>query len=154
MVRRLLHVFDLDDTLFHFPRGHPNYDDPEDLRDRTYPILRHCRHVRDLIQAKHHVMFLTGRSEPARKVTLRQLRQWVHPRITSSWIVMQDQWRGYDYLATFKARNLRTMQRVVQAHGLADLQFIGDHEKDQEAAAMALVEYHHPDSYFAQAVPA
>lgn len=151
---RLLHVFDLDDTLFHFPRGQPAYDDPQELEKLTYPIESHCRHVRGLIKAKEHVMFLTGRCEPVRRVTLRQVRRWIHPKVSSTQLVMQSTWTGYDALATYKASRLRLMRDVVRAHGLADLEFVGDHEKDQEAAARALVSYYHPDRYFLPEVTA
>lgn len=133
----IVHCFDLDGTLFQFS-GEPDYEDPKSLFRNTRANHERCRAVKELMQRGDAVFFITGRRETTRQVTLGQLRRWIHPRISDHQLLMQAEWAGYEAMTAYKARHLRRLKAS---------SYVGDHQADADAAAMALVPFVHADSW-------
>lgn len=134
------YCFDLDKTLFRFSHepADADYEDPKTLFRITLAHHDRCRAVKDLMMQGHAVFFITGRRETIRTVTIGQLRRWIHPRISHHQLLMQTEWAGYDTMAAHKAKHLRRLKAT---------QFVGDHQADADAAAMALVPFIHADQW-------
>lgn len=124
----LVVFFDLDGTLWDVPPG-IDYDDPKSVAGAATPRTDAIQRVQRLVEEGARVAYLTGRSEPTRDATLRDLRRCGLPDAP---LHMQDAWRGYDEMVTFKRDALR-------AGGATH--YVGDTWADKKAARLANVRF-------------
>lgn len=133
LTRPLRLAFDLDGTLLDSHGA--DYEDPDSLLTKTVPHEAACELVRAAHRAGHTISYVTGRCRHVRHVTLLNLELAGLP---AGELIMQEKWLGYDHMATYKAGALRGLR--------ADL-YIGDHEADANAAALAGIPFHHADHW-------
>lgn len=136
---RLRLVFDLDGTLL--DSDGCDYERAESVREHTRPHTPACELVRAAYANGHGVAYLTGRCHHVRALTEIQLES---ARLPPGQLITQDVWRGYEAMTHYKAGALRALR--------ADL-YVGDHQADADAAALAGVPFLHADHWRAGTLP-
>lgn len=99
---RVVVAFDLDGTLWDVSPS-IDYDDPTTILDHCTPHPRAIERVNELAKRAVFHIYLTGRSEIARRITEAQLVAYGLPPAP---LIMQRQWRGYETLVHYKAAAL------------------------------------------------
>lgn len=124
-------AFDLDGTLFHTVGDEWIYNNPEAMAVACRPLPG----ARVAVQraAQRGVVFITGRSEVCRNVTIQQISEYLG--VTDPVLYMQDAWLGRDAMVTFKANALTLVKPVC---------YVGDLEADLQAASVAGIPFKWP----------
>lgn len=136
---RLRLVFDLDGTLFD---SHGcDYENLDSVRANTRAHEIACDLVRRAYQHGHAIAYLTGRCHHTRALTQLQIEQ---AQLPPGELVTQQEWKGYDAMADYKATALRRLRAHL---------YVGDHQADANAAAQAGVPFFHADHWRAGTTP-
>lgn len=133
-------VLDLDGTLFD-TASDVVYENAESLRRACKPHAAACALARRVAELGHRVTYLTGRGEGVRIMTGTQLRD---ANLPPGQLIMQPCWDGFETMRQYKARELRARGATL---------YIGDHQADADAAALAGVPFLHADRFRAGHLP-
>lgn len=124
--------FDWDGTLFHSDAFGVEFEDPAILERKTWPRYGALHRVR---QAPCVPVIITGRTEAARRITLKQARRHLGRDIV---VITQESWQGMDALVAYKAAAIRE----AGCHA-----YVGDTDQDRLAAKLAGVPFLHADAF-------
>lgn len=127
--------FDIDGTLIMSGLQGAEFDDEALVRRNSSARVQVAHRLR---ASNVDPVFISGRTERVRSVTVQQLQAWPF-RVERPEVHLQRAWRGWDALRTYKARRLK--ETGCQA-------YVGDEEAiDHAAAKLAGVPFLHVDRF-------